>query len=240
MDEASNLVSFLPMSFKDSGEQEYISFLWEAFETNYENVKHQFAFLAYHMLMMSFVYFNIWQIRQAQPDDFRKGLIGFSRNDEATLLEATSPFDFSRVNERTILRLFRLIGCDNSQIGNYGKLVGDRNDAAHANGSVYYRTQREIDSKIREVLRAVEEIQTNSVPTVSRCYQEFLILSHNPEGREYPDAEDQIREVLIHGNYMSRRDIEICVNFHISALGDANTEAIEALHNTLCEAYGSA
>ena len=239
MDEASNLVSFLPMSFKDPGEQEYISFLWEVFETNYENGKYQFAFLAYHMLMMSFVYFNIWQIRQTQPDDFRKGLIGFARNDETILLEGTSPFAFNRVNERTILRLFRLIGCDDSRIGNYRKLVDDRNDAAHANGYIYYRTQREIDSKIREVLRAVEEIQTNSVSIISRCYQEFLLLSHRPEDREYPDAEDQIREVLIHGDYMSRKDIEICIDFDISAFEDADKDAIETLHNTLCETYGT-
>jgi hypothetical protein len=32
------------------------------------------------MLTMSFVYYNIWQIRQAWPEDFDKGLIGFSRN----------------------------------------------------------------------------------------------------------------------------------------------------------------
>ena len=31
------------------------------------------------MLTMSFVYFNIWQIRKAQPGDFEKGLIGFGR-----------------------------------------------------------------------------------------------------------------------------------------------------------------
>src|SRR5437868_4695867 len=38
------------------------------------------SFLAYHMLAMSFVYFNIWQIRQARPDDFAMGLIGFGRD----------------------------------------------------------------------------------------------------------------------------------------------------------------
>ena len=37
--------------------------LWDAFEMNYTNGKYQFAFLAYHMLTMSFVYFNIWQIK---------------------------------------------------------------------------------------------------------------------------------------------------------------------------------
>ena len=93
MDEALDLADYLPISFRTSGEQEYISFLWEAFETNYDNGKYQFAFLAYHMLMMSFIYFNIWQIRQAQPDDFEKGLIGFARDDDMRSLQV-------RVGER--------------------------------------------------------------------------------------------------------------------------------------------
>ena len=42
-------------------------FLWDAFETNYTHGKYQFAFLAYHMLTMSFVYFNLWQIREPEP-----------------------------------------------------------------------------------------------------------------------------------------------------------------------------
>ncbi len=239
MDEALDLADYLPMSFKNPGEQEYISFLWEAVEANYENGKYQFAFLAYHMLMMSFVYFNIWQIRQALPDDFEKGLIGFSRDDETALLRATSPFTFSRVNERTVLRLFRLIGCDDSQIGNYRKLVEDRNDAAHVNGNIFFNTQHEADAQIRHVIRAVEEIQTYSRPIISRRYQEFLLQSHNPEEREYLDAEDQIREVLIHGNYMSRKDIDYCVNLDIFALEDDNRESIDVLHNALCGSFGS-
>ena len=93
MEEATELGSYLPISFKSPKEQEYISFLWDAFGTNYEHGKYQFGFLAYHMLAMSFVYFNIWQIREAHPEDFKKGLIGFAR-DEKSLLGATSPFAF--------------------------------------------------------------------------------------------------------------------------------------------------
>ena len=48
----------------------------------------------------------------------------------------------------------------------------------------------------------------------------------------------KIREVLIHGKYLSQKDIEICIACDISALGDDNREAIEALHNALCESYG--
>lgn len=55
MEEAAELGNYLPLSFKSPKEQEYIEFLWDAFETNYTHAKHQFAFLAYHMLTMSFV-----------------------------------------------------------------------------------------------------------------------------------------------------------------------------------------
>src|SRR4249920_79231 len=123
MEEAAELANYLPLSFKTPKEQEYIPFLWDAFETNYTYGKYQFAFLAYHMLTMSFVYFNIWQIKQAEPEDFQKGLIGFGKDVEKSILGATSPFVFSTVNERTILRFLRLIECDNSKIGTYVKLV---------------------------------------------------------------------------------------------------------------------
>jgi len=111
--------------------------LWDAFETNHTHGKYQFAFLAYHMLSMSFVHFNIWQIRQAQPKDFEMGLIGFGRNIENSFLGTVSPFVFSTVNERSILRLLKLNACDNIKIGTYAKLVDDHNNTAHSNGNIF-------------------------------------------------------------------------------------------------------
>ena len=35
MDEAAELGNYLPLSFKSPKEQEYIEFLWDAFETSY-------------------------------------------------------------------------------------------------------------------------------------------------------------------------------------------------------------
>ena len=58
MEEAAELGDYLPLSFNRPNEQDYVTFLWDAFETNYTHGKYQFAFLAYHMLAMSFVYFN--------------------------------------------------------------------------------------------------------------------------------------------------------------------------------------
>ncbi|MDC8449864.1 MAG: hypothetical protein LV473_16115 [Nitrospira sp.] len=220
MDESSELGNYLPLSFNTPKEQDYIEFLWKAFETNYTHGKYQFAFLAYHMLTMSFVYFHIWQIKQTDPWGFEKALIGFDKEVEKALLSASSPVAFchERLKERTILRFLKLIACDNGKIGTYAKLVDDRNDTAHPNGNIFFSTQAALDSKITEILRVVDEIQRHSKPVIERCYREFLLRSADPEEREYPDPADQIREVLIHGNYMSQKDIKFCLACDLTPL----------------------
>ena len=239
MEEAAKLENYLPLSFKTPKEQEYIEFLWDAFKTNYTHAKYQFAFLAYHMLTMSFVYFNIWQIRQARPEDFGKGLIGFGKDIERDLLKATSPFVFSTVKESTILRFLKLIACDNSKIGTYVKLVDDRNKTAHPNGHMFFSTQAALDAKITEVLRVVDEIQTHSRPVIEHAYRDFLLQNRDPEEREYPDAADQIREVLIRENYLSQKDIDICLGFDVAGLVEQPAfESIRALHEAVISGHG--
>jgi hypothetical protein len=241
MQEALPLANYLPLSFKTRSEEDYIRFLWEAFESNYENRKYQFAFLAYHMLTMSFVYFNIWQIKQTEPDDFAKAMIGFNKDLEKELMDATSPFTFWRVNESSVMRFLKLIGCDNGKVGSYAALVKERNDTAHTNGNIFFSTQAALDTKIREILRVVDEIQTHSVPTIQRCYARFLDESNSPDDREYSEDADQIREVLIHAHYLSQRDIEICAAFDWRAQEKlemhTNAPGIGSLHQTLRATY---
>ena len=95
-----------------------------------------------------------------------------------------------------------------------------------------------LDLKITETLRVVVEIQKHSKCVIEDCYRQFLLDSHDPEVREYPDVVDQIREILIHENYMSQKDIEICLGFDLDPLkSQANFPAIEALHQSLCTTY---
>lgn len=237
MDEALDLAEYLPVSFKLPSERDYITFLWETFEDNYNNAKYHFAFLAYHMLMMSFIYFKIWQIRQILPGDFEQELVGFTRNRDRKCLRDNSPFTFSQVSERAILELFRLIGCDQNQIEKYKTLVDDRNNAAHANGNIYFQSQNEMDTKIHQVLGDMSEIQSNFQPIMNSYYGQFLLQSHDPDEREYPDIEDQVREVLIRGNYMSEKDIEDCVNFDTSGLLSDDRQNINDLDNALRNMY---
>lgn len=238
MEEFYEIMRYLPASCKSVKDDEYIAYLRESFEQNYQNEKYQFALLASHMLYMSFVYFSVWQIKNSRPDDFAKSLIGFSKDDEKELLEASNPFTFWKVSEARIFRFLKLVGCENEAIGKFAKLVQQRNDIAHQNGIIHCTEQKSADARLSEVLAQMEAIQQCMTPVIHSCLREFLLSSGNPDTREYPDPTDQIREILIHANYFSEKDIEACVNFDITELQQHEyTAEVESLYHHLRSLY---
>jgi len=237
---ASDILSYLPNSYKTRDEQDYINFLWESYESNYNNGKYPFAFIAFHMLYMSFVYFEVWQIKENRTSDFQKSLIAFSKDNEKMMLDATTPFAFVEIGESNFIRFLKLIGCDNGKIGSYCTSVKSRNDAAHSNGRIFFNASGTVDTKTTEILRYVDEIQILSYPVIDECLIQFLKDSWNPDDREYIGEEDQIREILIHGNYLSQKDIEHMLTFDISQLsGETNYTEMETLFNTFSTAYAT-
>jgi len=86
----------------------------------------------------------------------------------------------------------------------------------------------------------VEEIQTHSKPVIEHCYREFLIQNYDPDERAYPDPADEIRENLIHENYLSQKDIEICLGFDIESLAaQPEHKLMRELHEVLRAKYTS-
>ena len=192
------------------------------------------------MLYMSFVYFEVWQIKENRTEDFQKSLIAFSKDNEKMMLDATTPFAFVEIGESNFIRFLKLIGCDNSKIGSYCTSVKSRNDAAHSNGRIFFNASGTVDTKTAEILRYVDEIQTLSHPVINECLIQFLKESWNPDDREYIGEEDQIREILIHGNYLSQKDIEHMLTFDITELSaETNYTEIETLFNAFKTAYAT-
>ena len=181
IDDARAIVDYLPYFFSREEEREYVVFLHDAFETNYSNGKYQFAFIAYHMLFMSMVYCCIWKIKLIHEADFYKALIGFGKEKEKELLGASSPFTFHTLNERSVFRFFKLIGCDNDKIGRYQKIVDHRNESAHSNGNIYLGDKESLDDKLTSILKYADELQDTFRLTLERYYEDFLRNSSQPE-----------------------------------------------------------
>jgi hypothetical protein len=235
------IFNYLPNLYKNPQEKEYIDFLWDAFETNYEKEKYQFAFIAYHMMFMSFVYFSIWKIKTCRKEDFKKALIGFNKSFEKGLINASSPFVFSTVNESSVLRFFKLVNCGNDKIGTFTKLVKDRNEIAHSNGNIFYNDQYSIDGKIDEVLNCISQINENLRCIIKTIFRNFLKHNWNNDEREFIEDVDQIREILIQQNYFSEKDINYCLSLDINSLkGDLHFPKIKRLFKKFQKEYSEA
>lgn len=214
MDAALEIHDYLPLAYPSAGEGEYIGFVWEAFESNYVAGKYQFAMLAFHMLYMSYVYFSVWQIKQAKPEAFTHAML--FQQKEKELLTASSPFTFSEVNERSIFKFLRLAGCENQHIGKFQKLVDQRNEIAHPNGNIFFSDQATADQRIEEVMQQIRGIQTHMPSVLHACLLQFLRDSANPDEREIADSEVHVEMNFLHKHYLSRKDIEACLACDLS------------------------
>ena len=240
MEDSYEILNYLPIRFKQRNEQEYIEFLWDSFQSNYENEKYQFSFIAYHMLFMSFVYFNIWQIKCVRVDDFEKIKLGFSDD----FGKATNPFMFSKENERRVFDLLKYLCASHSDvralIGQYKKLVDERNDIAHASGNMPFRSESYLLTRLNDIVRYASEIQIYSKPIMHECFEKFLIDSQEVELRQYFDISEQINEVLIHEYYLSQKDLEFCLEYDITKLtGQPKYGEIEKLFDELKNEYAN-
>ena len=218
IDDSFQILNYLSYLYKTTQEEEYINFLWDVFYTNYEKEKYQFAFIAYHMLFMSFAYFSIWKIKINREKDFSNALIGFRKDCEKNMINASSPFTFSEIKESDIFRFFKLVGCKNDKIGEFTKIVKIRNDISHSNGNIFFNSQDSLDEKINEVLQCIFKIQEHTECIIENIFKQFLKNNWDNNDREWLDDGDQIREMLIRQNYFSKKDIEHCLSFNINLL----------------------
>lgn len=236
MDAALEVHDYLPITYPSASEGEYIRFVWEAFESNYNAGKYQFAMLAFHMLYMSYVYFSVWQIKQAKPEAFTHAVL--FQQKEKELLTASSPFTFSEVNERSIFKFLRLAGCEIQHIGKFQKLVDQRNKIAHPNGNIFFSDQATADQRIEEVMQQVREIQAHMQLVLHSCLLQFIRENSNPDEREISDINDHIEMSFLHKHYLSRKDIEVCLacdlsEFDTSPFKDEVQALVDALRARL-------
>ena len=88
------------------------------------------------------------------------------------------------------------------------------------------------------MMREVGNIQQHMRPIILEVYGRFLIESSNIDEREYADPEVEIEASLIHRNYISQKDIGVCLAYDFALLkSEANYQEIEALHESLRRLY---
>ena len=181
MEEAYQIFEYLPIFYQNPSQQEYLQFLWESYEINDQNDQHTFAFIAYHMIYMSAVYSILWKIRLNKSKEFTHALIGFSADDCKKIENAEDWFILHVINERRVFSFLKLLGFSDSDIGQFRKIVKDRNDVTHSNGVISYKDQNRLDTQVATILRNLETIQSGFSSLLDVLLVNFLKSSWNIE-----------------------------------------------------------
>ena len=142
-DELYKMLEYLPEEFTDETEGKYIDALMLATETSYENGLYQFAYIQYHMLFMTAVYYALLKVSIFHEEELDAALYYLLKDrcsefrSESNKKSGKLYFgSFAKISESDVFMLFRTVGLDSNLLGELQKLVQERNRYAHANGQL--------------------------------------------------------------------------------------------------------
>lgn len=166
-EELFEIFAYLPELFQDRDEERYIEALSLAMQTSYENGLYQFAYMQYHMLFMTAIYFVLLKLYTLHHDEMEQALYYLLKdryNDfsgkENTKDEQLYFGSFAAIGESDVFKLLHIVGMDSNLEGELKKLVKERNAYAHANGRLLLTSEEFFLEKIRNFNHCVDRVFT--------------------------------------------------------------------------------
>lgn len=168
--EIYDVYKYLPIKSADPIFSKYITHHSECLFKCFESKLYSSAFSHLHILYMVFVYTQLLRISQEKKIEFDFCWIGFPSQEKDFLKNPSSPFSFSQINEKTVFRFFRLVGFDDSEIGEVSCLVNKRNDHLHANGKIFFEDEGEFEEQVMIYLQKMQKIITKQIVFLEDIY----------------------------------------------------------------------
>ena len=246
-DELFKMLEYLPEEFEDDTEEKYIDALMLAAQTSYENGLYQFAYVQYHMLFMTAVYYAILKVSVFHEEELNKALYFLLRdrfsdfwsesNKKAGKLYFGS---FAIINESDVFMLLRVVGLDSDLLGELQKLVRERNKYAHANGQLqltsdelFMEALNNYNAKIQKV---VELLKSDLIEFYKKTIADPDF--YDPDIRAYSDPDEQMIQEFIKEYSLSRVELNWLRKIPRSDFDGYKGEAeIKMLHGALIHYY---
>jgi hypothetical protein len=183
-------------------------YLGEAYLENLEKNKYQFAFKAFHMLYMVFMYKTSWFIRKINNDKSEVTDFKLKINDDGKVVTMTEKilieqlFQYSCIGEYpVILSLLKKKHFHPNDFSKCQHHVDARNHCSHACGKIEY-DEKGIDFLIHDELKYVEKLQKELEPELKKFLEIFL---GDNWDKEYVSGDF---EILFEENHLSIKDLE--------------------------------
>lgn len=246
-EELFEIFAYLPELFQDRDEERYIEALSLAMQTSYENGLYQFAYMQYHMLFMTAIYFVLLKLYTLHHDEMEQALYYLLKdryNDfsgkENTKDEQLYFGSFAAIGESDVFKLLHIVGMDSNLEGELKKLVKERNAYAHANGRLLLTSEEFFLEKIRNYNHCVDRVFTLIRDDILQLYSSTLNDPNfcDPDIRAYLDPAQQIQEEIVKKYSLSRFELNWCRKFNIKQLESSENYASQKeLHIALSKYY---
>lgn len=246
-DELLKMLEYLPEEFADETEEKYIEALILAAQTSYENGLYQFAYVQYHMLFMTAVYYAILKVSVLHEEELKKALYYLLKDRYADFWKETNTKNgklyfgsFAVISESDVFMLLSVVGLDNSLLGELQKLVQERNKYAHANGQLQLTSDElfmeALNSYNAKIQRVVDLLKNDLIVFYKKTISEPDF--YDPEIRAYLDPDEQIIQEFIKEYSLSRTELNWLRKIRMSDFdGCEGADEIKTLHSALIHYY---
>lgn len=247
IDKLGELCDFLPREYKDENEKKYIDALILATRTSYENGLYQFAYIQYHMLFMTAVYYAILKVSFFQHEELENALFYMLkdrynefRSESNTKNRKLYFGSFAIINESDVFMLLRLVGLNDSLLGELKKLVRHRNNYAHANGQLQLTSDELFMKEIKNYNSKIHEVVGLLKSNIEEFYKKTISDPnfYDKDLRAYLDTDEQIIEEFIREYSLSKEELNWLRKIPLLEFDSCKGKtAIKKLHRSLINYY---
>ena len=246
-EELYKMLDYLPEEFQDETEEQYIDALMLAVRTSYESGLYQFAYVQYHMLFMTAVYYALLKLSFFHEAELNEALFYLLKDRSADFWKESNtkngkPYfgSFAIISESDVFMLLRVVGLDNNMLGELQKLVRERNRYAHANGQLQLTSDQLFMDAIKTYNAKIKQVIGLLKADIISFYTEALTNPdfYDPEIRAYLDPDEQITQEFIKKYSISASELNWLRKIRLSDFDSyKGAEEIKILHSALIHYY---
>lgn len=219
-----DLLYFFPIDKTYISTGSYDQYLYDLEKTvidNYDVGNFQVSFFYAHLIFMSYVYYCVEKAYQLQPERMKDVFYPINsyhgRDDKPDIENLGSVYEFSKIPEKDIFKVFHILGMDDATIKDFSRYISSRDDFAHATGKGNI-SEDEFQQNVRTIIGNMNTLKELFLPYLKELYINFMLERIHSN---YDIVMDNFND-FVFDNELSIADLDYLCHLGVKRLQESN------------------